>query len=87
MNQWTKGFAAGLGLMSLFWIGYAVGQSQQNGYEQIDAGLEQVGIANRCDVRVYTGFRTSSDRCFMNQVQTGYDGEYIYCSDFDVSCP
>ena len=43
-------------------------------------------VTQYCDVDVGYGRRSVSSTCSFNRVMSGFDGEYIYCSDVEVRC-
>ena len=43
-------------------------------------------VKENCEVRVGSGMITSGFRCRFNRVMTGFDNNYLYCSDVTVRC-
>ena len=47
---------------------------------------QQMGKSIFCNTTVTHGTLTLGGRCSSNEVMTGYDSQYIYCSHISVSC-
>lgn len=41
---------------------------------------------NYCQFQVNPGHPSQTGQCFMDEVMTGFDGQYIYCSRPSVFC-
>lgn len=83
MKSLIKGILIGSCITGIFAFGYAMADRHEEGTYTIE-GMDN--IQNYCSVRIGYGSLNSGNRCFRNEVMTGYDGSYLYCADISVTC-
>jgi len=84
MRSYLKGFITAAILFSL--AGFAVNLvADDDSMTYLEDSLNEF-VNQNCDVQVGYGFTTAGRKCNFDRVMTGYDGNYIYCSDVTVRC-
>lgn len=84
MRSYILGFLSACFVLGAFGLAAALSAD-----EEVVAYAEDVlneVVKNNCDVRIGSGSITAGTRCRFNRVLTGFDNNYLYCSEVSVQC-